>query len=78
MPGERISIVDFGGGMLGALLADGRKVRAPLAWFGPLCRATPAQLANYFMHDDGYRIHWPELDFELSSSRLLRGPIFGG
>ena len=78
MPGERISTVDSADGKLSVSLADGRKLRVPLAWFHPLVSATPAQRANFQLRGDGYRILWPEIGFELSSALLLRGPILGG
>jgi hypothetical protein len=77
VPGERISTVNSANGKLNVSLADGRKLRVPLAWFNPLFKATPAQRANFYIRGDGYRIHWPEISFELSSARLLRGPILG-
>ena len=44
-------------GKLNVSLADGRKLRVPLAWFNPLFKATPAQRANFYIRGDGYRIH---------------------
>ena len=78
MPGERISTVDSANGKLTVSLADGRELRMPLGWFHPLVGATPAQRANFQLCGDGYCILWPDIGFELSSARLLRGPILGG
>ena len=58
---------------LSVLLADGRRVSAPLAWFPRLLRATPAQRANFEIIGDGRGIHWPEVDEDLSVAGLLRG-----
>ena len=58
---------------LSVLLADGRRISVPLAWFPRLLRATPAQRANFELLGDGHGIHWPDLDEDLSVSGLLRG-----
>ena len=58
---------------LTVVLADGRRIVAPLAWFPRLLRATPEQLENYELLGDGVGIHWPDLDEDLSVAGLLRG-----
>ena len=58
---------------LSVLLADGRRVSVPIAWFPRLLNATPAQRANFQMLGDGEGIHWPEIDEDLSVAGLLRG-----
>jgi hypothetical protein len=58
---------------LSVLLADGRRISAPLAWFPRLLRASPAQRANYELLGDGQGIHWPDIDEDLSVAGLLRG-----
>jgi len=58
---------------LSVLLADGRRVSVPLAWFPRLHRATPAQRARFEILGDGQGIHWPDLDEDLSVAGLLRG-----
>jgi len=58
---------------LTVVLADGRRISAPLAWFPRLLRATPAQRANWELLGDGEGIHWPDADEDLSVSGLLRG-----
>jgi hypothetical protein len=55
------------------LLADGRRISVPLAWFPRLLRATAAQRSNYELLGDGQGIHWPEVDEDLSVAGLLRG-----
>ena len=55
------------------LLADGRRVSAPLAWFPRLLRASPAQRAHFEIIGDGRAIHWPDVDEDLSVAGLLRG-----
>ena len=47
---------------LSVLLADGRRISVPLAWFPRLLRATPAQRARFELIGDGQGIHWPDID----------------
>lgn len=58
---------------LSVLLADGRRICVPLAWFPRLLRATPAQRANFELIGDGHGVHWPDIDEDLSVAGLLRG-----
>jgi hypothetical protein len=58
---------------LSVLLADGRRIVVPLAWFPRLLRATPVQRARFELIGDGQGIHWPEVDEDLSVAGLLRG-----
>ena len=58
---------------LSVLLADGRRISVPLAWFPRLLRATPEQRARFELLGDGQGIHWPEVDEDLSIAGLLRG-----
>jgi hypothetical protein len=58
---------------LSVLLADGRRLTVPLAWFPRLLRATPSQRAHFELIGDGQGIHWPELDEDLSVAGLLKG-----
>ena len=55
------------------VLADGRRISAPLAWFPRLLRATPEQRADWELLGDGEGIHWPGVDEDISVSGLLRG-----
>jgi len=58
---------------LTVLLADGRKISVPLAWFPRLLQATAEQRRNFELFGDGEGIHWPEVDEDLSVTGLLRG-----
>jgi len=58
---------------LSVLLADGRRISVPLAWFPRLLRATPAERARFELIGDGQGIHWPDVDEDLSVAGLLRG-----
>jgi hypothetical protein len=54
------------------ILADGREVAAPLAWFPRLLEATPEQRGNWRLIGRGQGIHWPEIDEDISIASLLR------
>jgi hypothetical protein len=73
-PGERVKDVHFTEDTLAVDLADGRTIIVPLAWYPALLDATPEQRANWKVSGAGYGIHWPEIDEDLSTEGLLRGP----
>jgi len=52
---------------------DGRSIAAPLVWYPRLLKATPAQRSHWEIAGGGYGVHWPDLDEDLSTERLLRG-----
>ncbi|HEY1364231.1 MAG TPA: DUF2442 domain-containing protein [Xanthobacteraceae bacterium] len=54
------------------ILADGRELAAPLAWFPRLLEATPEQRSNWRFIGRGHGIHWPDLDEDISVASLLR------
>jgi hypothetical protein len=68
----RAKKVAFSSDELTVVLADGRRISVPLAWFPRLLRASPEQLENYELLGDGAGIHWPDLDEDLSVAGLLR------
>ena len=55
-------------------LKDGRTLTAPLEWFPRLRDATEADRLNYELYTDGYAIHWPTLDEDISIPGLLGLP----
>lgn len=57
---------------LHVVLADGRELAAPLAWFPRLRDATAKQRAHWEIIGRGYGIHWPEIDEDISVASLLR------
>ena len=57
---------------LTVILADGRELSAPLAWFPRLLDATDAQRRNWRFIGRGLGIHWPEVDEDISIASLLR------
>lgn len=70
---ERVESVSVTEEVLSVVLADGRTISAPLAWYPRLMRATPEQRAHWKPCGGGYGIHWPEIDEHLSTEGLLRG-----
>lgn len=63
---------------LTVLLADGRRIAVPLAWFPRLLHATVAQRNRWRLVGDGQGIHWPDLDEDLSVGGLLLGSAAPG
>jgi hypothetical protein len=70
---ERVKAVIFTADSMCVDLMDGRTISAPLQWYPRLWRATEEQLANWQVCGCGYGIHWPEIDEDISTERLLRG-----
>jgi hypothetical protein len=54
------------------VLADGRELAAPLAWFPRLAEATEDQRKNWRLIGRGQGIHWPDVDEDISVASLLR------
>jgi len=54
-------------------LVDGRVVSVPLAWSWRLSEATRAQRENFEIIGDGYGVHWPDVDEDLSVEGMLHG-----
>lgn len=55
-------------------LLDGRSLTVPIEWFPRLRDATPEQRSRYEFSGQGYAIHWPELDEDISVPGLLGLP----
>jgi len=56
-----------------ATLSDGRIITIPTAWFPRLRKANESQLQNFEIVDDGYDIHWPEIDEDISVKAFIDG-----
>ena len=56
------------------MLAGGREISAPLAWFPRLRDASDAQRANWRLIGHGESVHWPDLDEDMSVNALLGLP----
>jgi hypothetical protein len=57
---------------LHVVLADGRELTAPLAWFPRLMNATPEQRRHWRFIGQGQGVHWPDVDEDISVLSLLR------
>jgi len=55
------------------LLADGRSISVPLAWYPRLLHASAEQRQHWQVAGGGFGIHWPDIDEDLSTEGLLRG-----
>ena len=67
---KRVSVTDE---FITFELVDGRVISVPLAWSWRLCDATPAQRNNFEIVGDGYGVHWPDVDEDLSVEGMLHG-----
>jgi hypothetical protein len=54
------------------VLAAGRELATPLAWFPILAEATDEQRRNWRLIGRGHGIHWPDIDEDISVASLLR------
>jgi hypothetical protein len=57
---------------LKVVLADGRTVSAPLAWFPRLLAATAKQREDSELIGGGIGIHWEAIDEDISVASLLQ------
>jgi hypothetical protein len=57
--------------LLRVVLADGREVSAPLAWFPRLKNSTDEQRRNWRLIGGGVGIHWEAVDEDISVESLL-------
>jgi len=72
-PGERAKDVNFTDDTLSVDLVDGRTIVVPLVRYPRLLEATLEKRQNWRESAAGYRIHWPDIDEDLSTAGLLRG-----
>ncbi|MBI4840381.1 MAG: DUF2442 domain-containing protein [candidate division NC10 bacterium] len=61
---------------LRVVLADGRTISVPLAWFPRLLEATPKQRADWELIGGGIGIHWETIDEDISVASLLQPENF--
>lgn len=54
------------------VLADGREISAPLAWFPRLRDANEIQRRNWRLIGQGIGVHWPEIDEDIAVSTLMK------
>ena len=65
--------VQFDRDMMHVNLTDGRIISVPIRWFPLLREATPEQREHYEIGGGGIRLHWAEIDEDLSVANLLAG-----
>lgn len=70
---SRIGHVDVTDEAIIAHLIDGRVISVPLVWSWRLSDATPAQRANWQLIGNGYGVHWPDVDEDISAEGMLSG-----
>lgn len=63
---------------LTCVLVDGRTITVPLAWYPRLLNATAAQRNDFMWLGNGYGIHWPQVDEDLTVAGFLRGDMAPG
>jgi len=61
---------------LKVVLADGRVVSVPLAWFPKLLAATPKQRAEWELIGGGIGIHWEAIDEDILVASVLQPENF--
>jgi hypothetical protein len=61
------------GESLSLVLADGRSLSVPLAWYPRLAHGTQAERANWHLLGGGYAIEWPDLDEHIGVAGVLAG-----
>jgi hypothetical protein len=54
-------------------LADGRRLSVPLDWYPRLAAGSEREWTNWELIGNGYGIHWPDLDEDISVAGLLAG-----
>ena len=59
------------GDTLQVVLADGREISVPLAWFPRLLNAKEEQQRQWRLIGGGIGIHWPLIDEDISVESLL-------
>ena len=72
--GAQATAVWFAADRLWLRLADGRELGVPLEWFPRLAGAAGAQRDRWELTDQGFGVHWPELDEDVSVLALLGLP----
>ncbi|MBI4841883.1 MAG: DUF2442 domain-containing protein [candidate division NC10 bacterium] len=61
---------------LRVVLADGRTISVPLAWFPRLLEANPKQRDDWELIGGGIGIHWETIDDDISVASLLQPENF--
>lgn len=65
--------VSFSEDALHFILADGRKISAPLEWFPRLRDANDSERQDWRLIGNGVGVHWPQVDEDIAVSTLMHG-----
>jgi hypothetical protein len=65
--------VSFDENQMWVILADGRTLGVPLAYFPRLLSASKKQRENYIISGGGRGIHWDDINEDISVKHLLLG-----
>src|SRR5438309_11643062 len=65
--------VEIGQDTLSVVLADGRTIAVPIAWYPRLAHGTAEERDSWRLLGGGLGIHWPQLDEDISVANLLAG-----
>ena len=69
----RISTIEVSDEIITAHLTDGRVISVPLVWSWRLANATPEQRKHFQIIGNGQRVHWPDIDEDISAIGMLDG-----
>lgn len=69
----RVQSVHFENDALVVQLLDGRVISVPLAWYPRLHHGSAKERDNYRFTGNGFGIHWPDLEEDISVSGLIIG-----
>ena len=69
----RIKDIEITDDSIVAHLMDGRTISVPLVWSWRLTVATPEQRNRYEIIGDGYGVHWPDIDEDISADGMMYG-----
>jgi len=58
-------------------LSDGRTISVPVAWYPRLSHGTIKERNHWRLIGNGFGMHWPDLDEDISVENLLAGQRSG-
>lgn len=69
----RVESIHFEKDVMVVKLIDGRVISTPLAWYPRLYHGSLEERENYRLLGNGFGIHWPDLEEDVSVSGLIIG-----
>lgn len=69
---DRAINITFSKDALHFILANGREISAPLAWFPLLYNATTLQRNHWKLIGNGIGVHWPDVDEDIAVNTLIK------